>query len=164
MSNRILDSQIQSRNDTAANWSSVNPVLLKGEIGIEIDTRKMKVGDGTTEWNSLKYLKDDIVIASANPTTGDKDFDLGEFWLNQTDKTLYVLVAKTESAGEWKRIPNAEELVIVSEALVAQKLKTARSISIIGDGAGATTFDGSADASITLVLKTQAQAQERTQK
>lgn len=30
MSNRILDSQIQSRNDTAANWSSVNPVLLKG--------------------------------------------------------------------------------------------------------------------------------------
>ena len=123
MSNRILDSQIQSRNDTAANWSSVNPVLLKGEIGIEIDTRKMKVGDGTTEWNSLKYLKDDIVIASANPTTGDKDFDLGEFWLNQTDKTLYVLVAKTESAGEWKRIPNAEELVIVSEALVAQKLK-----------------------------------------
>lgn len=49
MSNRILDSQIQSRNDTAANWSSVNPVLLKGEIGIEIDTRKMKVGDGTTE-------------------------------------------------------------------------------------------------------------------
>ena len=153
MSNRILDSQIQSRNDTAANWSSVNPVLLKGEIGIEIDTRKMKVGDGTTEWNSLKYLKDDIVIASANPTTGDKDYDLGEFWLNQTDKTLYVLVAKTESAGEWKRIPNAEELVVVSEALVAQKLKTARSISIIGDGSGATTFDGSADASITLVLK-----------
>lgn len=153
MSNRILDSQIQSRNDTAANWSSVNPVLLKGEIGIEIDTRKMKVGDGTTEWNSLKYLKDDIVIASTNPSTTDKDFDLGEFWLNQTDKTLYVLVAKTESAGEWKRIPNAEELVVVSEALVAQKLKTARSISIIGDGSGATTFDGSADASITLVLK-----------
>ena len=153
MSNRILDSQIQSRNDTAANWSSVNPVLLKGEIGIEIDTRKMKVGDGTTEWNSLKYLKDDIVIASANPTTGDKDFDLGEFWLNQTDKTLYVLVAKTESAGEWKRIPNAEELVIVSEALVAQKLKTARSISIIGDGSGATTFDGSADASINFLRR-----------
>ena len=53
MSNRILDSQIQSRNDTAANWSSVNPVLLKGEIGIEIDTRKMKVGDGTSAWNTI---------------------------------------------------------------------------------------------------------------
>lgn len=153
MSNRILDSQIQSRNDTAANWSSVNPVLLKGEIGIEIDTRKMKVGDGTSAWNDLKYLKDDIVIASANPATTDKDYDLGEFWLNQTDKTFFVMVAKTESAAEWKRIPNADELVVVAEAQTAQKLKTARSISIIGDATGATTFDGSADASITLVLK-----------
>ena len=153
MSNRILDSQIQSRNDTAANWSSVNPGLLKGEIGIEIDTRKMKVGDGTSAWNDLKYLKDDIVIASANPATTDKDYDLGEFWLNQTDKTFFVMIAKTESAAEWKRIPNAEELVVVAEAQTAQRLKTARSISIIGDATGATTFDGSADASITLVLK-----------
>ena len=38
MDNRILDSKIQIRNDTAANWKAANPVLLKGEVGIEIDT------------------------------------------------------------------------------------------------------------------------------
>ena len=31
---RVLESRIQLRNDTAANWATVNPVLLKGEIGI----------------------------------------------------------------------------------------------------------------------------------
>lgn len=46
---------IKTRRDTAANWSSVNPVLALGEIGIETDTRKIKFGDGTTVWNSLSY-------------------------------------------------------------------------------------------------------------
>jgi hypothetical protein len=46
---------IQLRRDTAANWASVNPVLADGEAGIEKDTKKFKVGDGSTTWNSLLY-------------------------------------------------------------------------------------------------------------
>lgn len=47
--------QQQQRYDTAANWSTNNPVLLEGEMGIESDTRKFKFGNGTTSWNSLAY-------------------------------------------------------------------------------------------------------------
>ena len=153
MDNRILDSKIQIRNDTAANWRAANPVLLKGEVGIEIDTRKMKVGDGISQWTALKYISDDIVIANTNPTDTDTDHDVGEFWVNQAEKTLYVLISTSATAAIWKRIPTAEELVVVAEAQVAQKLKEARTISIVGDATGATTFDGSADASITLILQ-----------
>lgn len=46
---------IQVRRDTAANWTSANPVLADGEIGYEKDTQQIKVGDGTTAWNSLDY-------------------------------------------------------------------------------------------------------------
>ena len=49
---------IQIRRDTAANWTSVNPVLAQGELGIETDTLKIKAGNGTTVWNSLGYLID----------------------------------------------------------------------------------------------------------
>ena len=153
MDNRILDSKIQIRNDTAAKWKAANPVLLKGEVGIEIDTRKMKVGDGISQWTALKYISDDIVIANTNPTDTDTDHDVGEFWVNQAEKTLYVLISTSATAAIWKRIPTAEELVVVAEAQVAQKLKEARTISIVGDATGATTFDGSADASITLILQ-----------
>lgn len=45
--------QIQLRRDTAANWQSANPVLADGEVGLETDTRNMKVGNGITAWNSL---------------------------------------------------------------------------------------------------------------
>ncbi len=48
--------QIQLRNDTAANWTSVNPTLARGEIGIEIDTNKMKIGTGVTDWDNLPYM------------------------------------------------------------------------------------------------------------
>lgn len=47
--------RIRLRHDTAANWTSANPVLLAGEVGIETDTRKFKVGDGSSTWSSLSY-------------------------------------------------------------------------------------------------------------
>jgi hypothetical protein len=55
MTTTLLAFQKQ-RRDTAANWTSVNPTLLAGEIGIESDTNKWKVGDGTTAWASLGYI------------------------------------------------------------------------------------------------------------
>jgi len=45
----------KQRRDTAANWTAENPTLLAGEIGIESDTGKIKIGDGVTAWNSLSY-------------------------------------------------------------------------------------------------------------
>ena len=45
--------KIQLRRDIAANWTANNPLLLNGEIGIETDTLKFKVGNGTLRWNSL---------------------------------------------------------------------------------------------------------------
>lgn len=47
--------RIQLRRDTAANWTSANPILRSGEMGIETDTDKIKVGDGGSHWNSLDY-------------------------------------------------------------------------------------------------------------
>ena len=46
---------IQLRHDTAANWTAANPILAVGELGVEYDTNQMKLGNGTTAWNSLSY-------------------------------------------------------------------------------------------------------------
>lgn len=45
--------KIQIRNDEADIWQAVNPILAEGELAIEIDTRKFKIGDGVTAWNAL---------------------------------------------------------------------------------------------------------------
>ena len=55
MANKTLNIRIQLRNDTAENWTTANPVLLKGEMGVEIDTGKTKIGNGTDDWKTLKY-------------------------------------------------------------------------------------------------------------
>ena len=57
--------QIQLRNDTAANWTTENPTLAAGELGIEIDTSLMKIGDGTTAWASLAYFTPDVNSVAA---------------------------------------------------------------------------------------------------
>ncbi len=43
------------RRGTAAAWTSANPVLAAGEEGYETDTRKRKVGNGTSTWAQLAY-------------------------------------------------------------------------------------------------------------
>lgn len=62
--------QIQLRRGTAAEWTSANPVLAEGEMALETDTSKYKIGDGATAWSSLSYsslpsnaVTEDTVIA-----------------------------------------------------------------------------------------------------
>jgi hypothetical protein len=47
---------IQIRRGTAAQWTSANPTLTAGEQGFETDTLKLKIGNGSTAWNSLGYV------------------------------------------------------------------------------------------------------------
>jgi hypothetical protein len=46
---------IQLRRDTAGNWTTNNPILASGELGIETDTGKFKLGNGTNSWSVLQY-------------------------------------------------------------------------------------------------------------
>lgn len=55
MSDNTLNARLKIRNDEAENWTEANPVLLTGEIGYETDTGKLKIGDGTTDWENLPY-------------------------------------------------------------------------------------------------------------
>jgi hypothetical protein len=47
--------QIQIRRGTAAEWTAANSILAAGELAVESDTNKMKVGNGSTAWTSLAY-------------------------------------------------------------------------------------------------------------
>ena len=61
---------IQVKRGTAAAWTSANTVLTAGEIGFESDTKKMKVGDGSTAWTSLAYTATDGDITAVVAGTG----------------------------------------------------------------------------------------------
>lgn len=50
-----MATQIQLRRGTASAWTTTNPVLAVGEMGLETDTGKFKVGNGSSTWTSLVY-------------------------------------------------------------------------------------------------------------
>jgi hypothetical protein len=64
------------RNDTAADWTAANPVLLLGEIGVETDTRRYKIGDGTTAWSGLSYYIDGVAIRGQCSKMTDGTIDI----------------------------------------------------------------------------------------
>tara|TARA_R110000751_G_scaffold76642_1_gene154506 strand:+ start:442 stop:1200 length:759 start_codon:yes stop_codon:yes gene_type:complete len=91
-----MASIIQSRRDTAANWTSVNPVLAQGEKGYEVDSigsseAKNKIGDGLSDWDSLDYQVSGKV-KSVNGEEGDVVLDTSDI-ADTTDKR-YVTDAK----------------------------------------------------------------------
>jgi len=53
-------SVIQTQRGTAAALAATNPVIADGQIVVETDTRRFKVGDGSTLWNSLAYATPEV--------------------------------------------------------------------------------------------------------
>lgn len=64
-----MSTRIQLRRDTAAAWTTANPVLAVGELGYETNTGKLKAGDGATAWVSLAYLIPDDLATSTQVVT-----------------------------------------------------------------------------------------------
>jgi hypothetical protein len=82
--------RIQLRRDTAENWYDANPILLAGEIGIETDTLKFKVGNGQAWRNISNY---------ANTTPGDLTTTLDDYVL-VADRGQADGVASLNSSGK----------------------------------------------------------------
>jgi hypothetical protein len=57
--------RIQLRRGIASSWTSSNPILASGEVGVETDTNKIKIGDGSSNWTELDYFAD-VYAASAS--------------------------------------------------------------------------------------------------
>jgi len=67
---------IQLRRDTASNWTTNNPTLAQGEIGVELVSNKFKIGDGTSTWTGLSYftgttLGANVATFLATPTSAN---------------------------------------------------------------------------------------------
>lgn len=80
--------RLKQKYDTSSNWGTANPILLAGEIGIESDTNKIKIGDGVTNWNDLSYINgsrdgDIILLAGTedNPINFYEDIEMGKIYL-----------------------------------------------------------------------------------
>lgn len=47
---------IRLKRGQSSTWKTKNLLLKEGEPGVELDTHKLKIGDGKTLWNDLPYV------------------------------------------------------------------------------------------------------------
>lgn len=113
MATKVLNTRIVIRNDTAANFERENPTLLKGEIALEIETKKYKVGNGINNYVDLPYYN---------------HIDDGK---NNKLNTL-ISMLETGSFGSISDVQVNGESVVDSQTKVAGI--TIASISYTGDG------------------------------
>lgn len=167
MANTTLDVKIQIRNDTKNNWTTQNPVLLKGEMGVETDTRKFKFGDGVSDWKTLEYASaTGAIIMNKAPTPTDSGYDVGAMWIDTAANKAYLLFNNTTNQAVWKQLVTPDDLsdLGAGDMLKSQFANNPKAeqgyvnAAIVADTANATkgtltagskTFNGSADVTVT---------------
>jgi len=106
--------RLQLRADTAANWTAANPTLLANEVGLETDTKKLKVGNGSSAWNSLAYFPS---IVSGGTVLGN--LEIGStgtltFEGSTADGFETTLAVTNPTADRTITLPNQSGTVVVS--------------------------------------------------
>lgn len=167
MANTTLDVKIQIRNDTKNNWTTQNPVLLKGEMGVETDTRKFKFGDGVSDWKTLEYASaTGAIIMNKAPTPTDSGYDVGAMWIDTAANKAYLLFNNTTNQAVWKQLVTPDDLsdLGAGDMLKSQFANNPKAeqgyvnAAIVADTANATTgtltagsktFNGSANVTVT---------------
>lgn len=167
MANTTLDVKIQIRNDTKNNWTTQNPVLLKGEMGVETDTRKFKFGDGVSDWKTLEYASaTGAIIMNKTPTPTDSGYDVGAMWTDTAANKAYLLFNNTTNQAVWKQLVTPDDLsdLGAGDMLKSQFANNPKAeqgyvnAAIVADTANATkgtltagskTFNGSANVTVT---------------
>jgi len=122
--------QIQLRRGTASQWTSTNPTLAAGEIAIETDTSKIKLGDGSTAWTSLAYFSAGSGdITGVDITAGD-GLDISQSGTTSGDYTATVSADLKANGG-----------LVIESTEIALKLDASNitgTLAIADGGTGAT--------------------------
>ena len=122
--------QIQLRRGTASQWTSTNPTLAAGEIALETDTRKLKLGDGSTAWTSLAYFSAGSGdITGVDITAGD-GLDISQSGTTSGDYTATVSADLKANGG-----------LVIESTEIAVKLDASNitgTLAIADGGTGAT--------------------------
>jgi hypothetical protein len=110
--------RLRLRADTAANWTSVNPILLANELGRETDTGKIKIGNGTSTWTSLAYQAWATLPVAVNAGgTGQTSYTNGQLLIGNT--TGNTLTKATLTAGSGVAITNGTGSITVAASGIA---------------------------------------------
>jgi hypothetical protein len=152
-----MTSRLQQRRDTAANWTANNPILAQGEIGLETDTDKWKMGNGSTAWNSLAYAYTAGSAGATGPTgpsgptgptgatgvTGPAPATV----INAQTGTTYTLVIGDD--GKLVELNNASAITLTVPLNSSAAFAIGAQITLLQTGAGQVTV--AATGGVTIV-------------
>lgn len=115
-----MTTKIKLRRAAAASWTSVNPILDLGEMGIETDTYKLKVGNGTDTWSNLAYFvhawsdisgKPTVIASGSTKSAARSAIDAASLDSNGKVPASELPNSIMEYQGTWNASTNSPSLV-----------------------------------------------------
>lgn len=126
MADKELSVRVCHAYATSAQWSNANPVLMSGEMGVESDTQKYKIGDGVTRWSNLSYasgvpIDTTLSASSTNPVQNKVVYNLGYKFFSRLNALADV--ARTGSYSDLTGTPGNATATAAGLMSAADKAK-----------------------------------------
>ena len=140
-----MANRIQLRRGGAQEWANSNPTLAQGELGIELDTGRFKIGDGVSAWNTLRYERPVESISNTANTLVQRDAD-GNFAAGVITATLIGNSSTAARLSSTRQITLSDDLSATGTFDGSQNLNLAAELSLV---ATLPHYDGTASSSGT---------------
>lgn len=127
--------RIQMRRDSSANWTSNNPLLAEGEMGLELNTGRWKIGDGVNTWTALAYSNS---IFSGPSVITDSSSGTA-LTITQTGTGNSFVVQDSASIDNTPFIINADGNVGIGTIALPNKLNVDGTVSVTNINTGYNT-------------------------
>jgi hypothetical protein len=135
--------RIQVRRGTASQWTSVNPILAAGEMGVESDTNLFKFGNGSSTWTALAYANNsDVAIGEISQDAINTALSMGAgLTKSYNDGTNTIQITVDSTVVALKSYVDTGDAASVSTAAAdaTTKANAAQAAAISAAAADATT-------------------------
>jgi len=125
-----MANRIQLRRGGAQEWANANPTLAQGELGIELDTGRFKIGDGATAWNTLRYERPVESNTNTPNTLVQRDAD-GSFSAGTITSTLIGNASTSTRLEQTRQIQLSSDVTATGNFDGSQNLNLSTSLSLI---------------------------------
>jgi len=140
-----MANRIQLRRGGAQEWANSNPTLAQGELGIELDTGRFKIGDGVTAWNTLTYERPVESTSNTANTLVQRDAD-GNFAAGTITSTLIGNASTSSRLASTRQIQLSQDVLATGVFDGSQNLNLTSSLALLST---LPHYDGSASATGT---------------
>ena len=90
MATEVISTTFKFKRGYAQTWLEKNPILAQGEPGFELDTGRLKVGNGIQAYSELDYIGEGNIFFGETNEDFPENGQENRLYIDRTNEKVYI--------------------------------------------------------------------------